>query len=152
MTLEYKVKNIMIALIGSIVLVMISTLLLSFITPIPDSEGAIRIFTENHKILLYPFFYGCVVAPIVEESLFRYAPMQCIRTHPRFEDIKLPVVIGLSIIFGWMHGTEINVFIQGEVSLCLYWVYLKNGFSLTSSIIVHSLYNFFIHAHLISFF
>lgn len=148
MTLEFKAKNIGIALCACIVLVALSTTFLHFLHPHHYTWPVD--YPTKHEIL-YMFFGSCILAPIVEEAFFRYVPIAIIKTSPSYEQLKLPIIIGVSIFFGWMHGGEENILIQGFASLCFFWVYLKNGCSLISSILVHSLYNYVLFVHLVIF-
>lgn len=148
MTLQEKGKNICIALCGAIILVALSTTFLHFLHP-HHYDWPVENPTKHET--LYMFFGSCILAPIVEEMFFRYFPIAIIRASSSYDKLRLPVVIGMSIFFGYMHGGEENILIQGAVGLCLFWVYLKNGFSLISSILVHALYNYVLFVHLVVF-
>ena len=151
LTHEAKIKNILMTLGGIIILITISAHLITYLTPQSTDEGLPSFNQIPDGVIFYKLLMGCLIAPVVEESLFRYLPLQLIRHRPDYKKLEIPVVVGVSIIFGWMHGDEVNVFIQGIIGLCLFWVYIKNGYSLMSSIIVHCLYNFYVLTGLIHF-
>lgn len=86
----------------------------------------------------FMIFMSCIWAPVWEEAVFRYAPLQLIRG----SQIDLvPVVLLSSALFGWLHGGAGNVMIQGVYGLIFSWVYIKNEYSLISSMILHSGWN-----------
>ena len=94
-------------------------------------------------------FMTLVFAPVIEEAMFRMLPLTfVIGQHP--EKVRAVVIVICGIIFGWAHGSPINVFIQGFVGLMLGWLYVKNNTSQKASyiscVIVHALYNFTIVA------
>ncbi|MFA5934219.1 MAG: CPBP family intramembrane glutamic endopeptidase [Candidatus Paceibacterota bacterium] len=100
---------------------------------------------------LLQFFFSCVFAPLWEEALFRYGPFALIqgfvKKNTRFW--ILPAIIATSIIFGWMHGSVINILFQGVSGMLLAWVYLKNrgpglqkiNYGYCSAVIAHFLWN-----------
>lgn len=92
-------------------------------------------------------FFSCILAPLVEEFMFRHFPLQTLKLIPfpnessRTKAIML-VVLMSSLIFGLMHGNGWDsVLIQGVTGLGFSYVYLKNNYSYWSSVITHSLYN-----------
>lgn len=112
------------------------------------------------------FFYACILAPIIEEPLFRwYWTRKKLRNHDEDEILKedavaqlgrkpiYPVIIVCNIIFGFAHGGPINLFFQGIGGFLLSYTYLRNGRCIWSSIFQHSLYNaaiiFFEHAKVV---
>ena len=93
------------------------------------------------------FLTACFLAPLWEESVFRYAPIR----FAQFCDtlvgkpwMLLPIVFMSSIIFGILHGSVINIIFQGVGGLMLCWIYLKNGNSYWSVVIAHAVWNFLI--------
>ena len=86
----------------------------------------------------FMIFMSCVWAPIWEEAVFRYAPLQLIRSS---QVDSLSVVLLSSALFGWLHGGAGNVMIQGVYGLIFSWVYIKNDYSIVSSMFLHSLWN-----------
>lgn len=87
---------------------------------------------------VYMFFTSCVIAPIWEEAAFRFGPLEVIRGNDKF---LLPVVVMSSVLFGWLHGGPSHIMIQGVFGVIFCWLYIKNGYSYVSSVILHSLWN-----------
>jgi membrane protease YdiL (CAAX protease family) len=89
------------------------------------------------------FLKSCIFAPIWEELLFRYAPIEIARRAGE-KKYLLPVIATSSIIFGLAHYGVVSIFIQGIGGLIMSILYVKNGYSLTSSFVLHFLWNLFI--------
>ena len=90
----------------------------------------------------YLFFITCIVAPIWEELAYRYGPISIAKHFGR--DLILPVIVISSAIFGWGHGDgPESILRQGIMGFVFSWVYIKNGYSLKSSIILHMAWNIF---------
>lgn len=89
-------------------------------------------------------FMTLVFAPFIEEILFRMFPLTLVQTC-RPAAIRAVTLAVCFVIFGWAHGSPLNVFIQGFVGLMLGWLYIKNASSQWASYIscvaVHALYN-----------
>lgn len=88
------------------------------------------------------FAYSCIFAPLIEEVMFRAAPIEILRRTGLLKQIGIPVILFISIVFGLMHGDASRVFVQGICGLALSWLYIKNGFSYASTVTVHFLWNF----------
>ncbi len=90
-------------------------------------------------------FMALAFAPFIEEALFRMFPLSLVSGLKR-EQVRAVLIAVCAIIFGWAHGSPMNVFIQGFVGLMLGWLYLKNNTSQWASyiscVIVHAAYNF----------
>ncbi len=90
-------------------------------------------------------FMALVFAPFIEEALFRMFPLTLVGGLSR-DRVRAVLIAVCCIIFGWAHGSPLNVFIQGFVGLMLGWLYLKNNTSQWASyiscVIVHAAYNF----------
>lgn len=134
-----KLTNIGLAVLYCLIAVSASLFLLEEYYGVPD-------------LVLYPNYVAgwkelvgaCVLAPVTEEIFFRWAPFQFIRGSKDFEKYKWPLIVVTSFIFGFIHGNIINVYIQGVLGIFFAWVYLKNNFSLISSITAHAIWNFLI--------
>lgn len=141
--LTIKLRNILLAwAVTTIVLVLLKYIISFFLPEFYDIQKI-----ETIPFSMTKFFSFCVLAPIWEEALFRYAPIEFVRrttTAEKFKELQMPLVILISIVFGWMHGSVQNIWIQGVSGLGLGWVYIKNDFSYKSSVILHSLWNFMI--------
>jgi len=86
----------------------------------------------------FTVFMSCIWAPLWEEAIFRHAPLQLIKgsqINPFF------IVLLASALFGWLHGGAQNVLIQGVYGLIFSYVYIKNEYSIVSSMALHSLWN-----------
>lgn len=90
-------------------------------------------------------FMGLVFAPLVEEAIFRMLPLTFMEGWSG-NKIRVVVICVCGILFGILHGSPINIFIQGFVGMTLGFLYLKNGpnqiFSYLSCVCVHAAYNF----------
>lgn len=101
----------------------------------------------DKESLLLIFFLACVLAPLWEESIFRY---MAIRVSQSWDAISwgksalLPMCFASSIIFGILHGSVLNILFQGFTGLSLCWLYLKNNNSYWSVVIAHALWNFLV--------
>lgn len=89
------------------------------------------------------------VAPLVEELIFRDWPLTRVQAtvvrDPSREALNarylLSTVFVSSLIFGILHGSIFNIFLQGFGGLVISWVYLANRNSYWSAVTVHALYN-----------
>lgn len=83
--------------------------------------------------------FGVFIAPVWEELLYRHLPIQLgVRYFPK---ALFPIIIGVSIIFGRNHGSEVNILIQGVYGILFSYTYLRHG--LFASIAQHMLWNFY---------
>lgn len=92
--------------------------------------------------ILSSVFFGCVMAPLWEDAVFRGAVIS--RTQALFPGDNRQLIYAIivsSVVFGILHGGVVNVLIQGVGGLFLSYVYLKNGNCILSAMIMHSLYN-----------
>lgn len=85
------------------------------------------------------FLFMCVLAPLAEEAIFRYFPLQIAKKLG--DDYLLPIMIVSSVIFGYMHGSVLNVVCQGVIGFILSIVYVRNNYSYWSSVLLHSFLN-----------
>ena len=88
------------------------------------------------------FFRCCIIAPLWEELAYRYAPLTIAKRLGEKKFI-VPAILLSSIIFGYGHGSVGNIFLQGIGGLMCCIVYVKNGYSLWSSLLLHFLWNCF---------
>jgi hypothetical protein len=96
---------------------------------------------------LHEFFFACIVAPLWEELAFRHAPLQIgKRLSTTFgTEVVIPMVYISSAIFGWAHGQgAVSILIQGVMGFIFALVYLKNGYSYKSSVLLHAMWNFMV--------
>ncbi len=101
-------------------------------------------------------FATLVFAPLFEEALFRMLPLSLALVlggllHDRFAHhsrnlIRSVLIVVCCLIFGIMHGSVLNVFIQGMVGLVLGRLYLRHsehqGRAYLACVLVHAMYNF----------
>jgi membrane protease YdiL (CAAX protease family) len=97
---------------------------------------------DTYYVSLYTAIVALILAPVIEEILFRWLPWQVLAKN-KGSDIQLAVVFGSSVIFGLMHGGPFSVPIQGVCGLMLFWVYIRNK-SLGWSIALHVMWNFWV--------
>ena len=88
------------------------------------------------------FFSACILAPIVEEMLWRVGVIKILKILKAPAAVVFQLGIMSSIIFGYMHGGLTNVLIQGVFGMWLYWLYLKHN-SYALNVLCHSLWNIF---------
>jgi len=88
--------------------------------------------------------YSCVIAPILEELIFRKIGFSLFRFYPHYEQNKYYICAVIAALFGFLHGGIMNVYIQGVAGFFFGWVYIKNGNSYWSAVITHSLHNTFL--------
>jgi len=89
-------------------------------------------------------FMTLIFAPFIEECIFRMLPLTFVLGLDK-PKVRAVVIVICGIVFGWAHGSPMNVFIQGFVGLMLGWLYVKNSSSQWASyiscVIVHMMYN-----------
>lgn len=88
-------------------------------------------------------FLVLVFAPFIEEIIFRLPLTFFVGKKVEYQ--RVYVLAACGVIFGWLHGSPINVFIQGFTGMMLGWLFLKNYSSqwaaYISCVLVHFLYN-----------
>lgn len=96
----------------------------------------------------YYLIFSCLLAPVFEELFFRFIPLETHKlvTRDSSEAVQLKsqvlVVLFSSLLFGWAHGHGFtSILVQGVCGLGFAYVYIKNGYSYLSSVILHSLWN-----------
>lgn len=94
-------------------------------------------FLLNFSRDAHNLFFMVIVAPIWEETLFRHIPFAIGRKY--FSKCIPEIIIGSSIIFGWVHGDVSNIVVQGFLGLTMWFVYLKLG--LRYAMISHAFWN-----------
>lgn len=95
----------------------------------------------------YILLLSCVVAPLWEEVAFRVIPLKLIA---KSQDAIVPVMVASSMIFGYLHGGPINILFQGVMGFVMACVYVKNGYSYWSSVLLHAIWNFSVITGVIS--
>ena len=86
-----------------------------------------------------------VFAPLLEEAFFRYHMLTWAR-HYSARMVRATLLVCCGLTFGILHGSILNVFLQGVIGLffgLLYLKYANQPFkAYFSSVLVHSMYNF----------
>lgn len=94
---------------------------------------------------LVMFFFGCILAPIWEEYVFRKFVFDIFIRHGNEEHKKrymLHAIVFSSILFGLAHGSVANLLMQGVGGLILWYVFIQGGkYGYWWSVISHSLWN-----------
>jgi membrane protease YdiL (CAAX protease family) len=132
-----KIANIFVAIGVSVLLVCILGVGFKLLF---GEESRYPVFQKMPVTMNY-LFYLCVMVPFLEELIFRHLPIYILKKTEIFNRNKWYFIALIGIIFGWMHGSIINVWCQGLVGIALGWVYIKNNYSYISSVCAHSLYN-----------
>lgn len=112
--------------------------------PILQWFGPVAQFGWWEETWFGSFFFACIFAPLWEEAVFRHFALTLVKGSSNFKKNIVPIVILTSCIFGYLHGSIINMLIQGVAGLVLSAVYIRNGFSYWSSVSLHALWNFFL--------
>jgi membrane protease YdiL (CAAX protease family) len=105
-----------------------------------------REFMNGYSIHISNLFFMVIVAPIWEETLFRHIPITIGKKY--FPKVLVEIIIGSSIIFGWIHGDVTNIIVQGFIGLTLCFVYIKLG--LRYAILSHAIWNLSCFINLVS--
>jgi len=96
---------------------------------------------EEIEVPLWQFFLVCIIAPIWEEAVYRYLPISLCKLSSKSEEIIFPVVIALSCYFGFIHYGAASIAVQGVTGFVLFTVFIRNGSSYWSAVVLHSLIN-----------
>jgi membrane protease YdiL (CAAX protease family) len=140
-TLLAKLKNVLLGFIVLFVWMLAVNHFLNFLYPatVPPIDSS-----DAPPPFLWELFFTIIWPPIWEELVFRHAPGLIVkRLDSKF---ILPVMIISSFIFanGHSSGTQLNVLRQGVMGMILFYVYLKNGYSYWSSLLLHISWNAFV--------
>lgn len=98
-------------------------------------------FTTYKHIWWIGFIATCILAPLAEEVLFRFLPLN-VAAQSGKKEILAATCIGSSVLFGMLHGGGLfAVPVQGVTGLITCWLFLKNNYSYWSAVVFHSLWN-----------
>jgi membrane protease YdiL (CAAX protease family) len=89
--------------------------------------------------LISGFIMACIVAPLWEEFVFRVGIVSITKYLPSV--FLIPIIIMSSALFGWLHGSPMNVLFQGVIGRVIAGVYVKNGYCWKSAVALHSIWN-----------
>lgn len=138
-----KFKNLLYIFALNTIWCCVALLFLTWLFPKADAASILGV-PPMSQVMYNPvvvFFWAVIMAPCWEEAIFRYFPAklaQSIDSGDR-NRFKIAIIIFSSIIFGLVHGSVLNILIQGVGGLFLFWIYCKNG--LVWSILSHALWN-----------
>lgn len=144
---KYKIataKQPLLEKIGNVILAWAATFLIVVAINIPLSYAIGESFhpLKSNMVSFKTFLYMCIVAPFVEELIFRHIPLKLVSHFSCFDKIKWYLVAIIAVIFGWLHGSYFNVLVQGIGGFFFGWVYIKNRMSYISAVSAHFLWNF----------
>lgn len=94
----------------------------------------------QHPVLVM-FFFSCIIAPFIEEILFRVWPIQVIKATGK-KELLLPTILFSSIIFGLLHNGSQSILLQGVFGVVVSILYIKNNYSYWSIVALHAIWNF----------
>lgn len=133
-------EKLFVILVGFLLILIWNYSALSFIGWLNTYQISIPFLPPPPK---YELFFACILAPIWEELAYRYAPIQISKKFNH--ELLIPILIISSAMFGWGHGRAgESILIQGVTGLIFAFVYIKNNYSLLSSMFLHGFWNFFI--------
>lgn len=84
------------------------------------------------------FIAACILAPLWEEAIFRYFPREMARLKDR--ELLVPFFFVSCIIFGLLHGTPVNILVQGVAGAVFFLLYLRTN--LFWAMLLHGSWNF----------
>lgn len=93
-----------------------------------------KLDTMLNSIMIPTAIYIVILAPIVEEMVFRYSLGTLIKN-------KYVFVIVSSILFGIIHGVGISLIVYVAIGIALSLIYLKTNKNITASIATHMFNN-----------
>lgn len=136
-----KLANIAYAYIINVVWTLIvATLYKWLFAPVISESGQMFSYGYKHEFLIYAIS-TVIFAPFFEEILFRHLPLQIIKKTNR-EDLLLPTMLFTSVVFGLLHDSGVwSVPIQGVFGFIISCVYVKNGYSYWSAVLLHMIWN-----------
>ena len=80
--------------------------------------------------------WALVLSPLMEEAIFRVAPMQLVKDTPK---LVFPTIILSSALFGYLHYGAASWPIQGVFGVVLCYTYLKTNY--WSVVLLHFMWN-----------
>ncbi|KKU52527.1 MAG: hypothetical protein A3A28_05830 [Candidatus Sungbacteria bacterium RIFCSPLOWO2_01_FULL_47_32] len=103
------------------------------------SEKLPVIVGPEEPVTFLLFLETVLLAPFIEEAMFRFFPIRICRWLTKNKIILWAVIICASILFGRAHGTWWNVLAQGIGGIILSWAFLRGGY--VSSVTAHAVMN-----------
>lgn len=108
----------------------LNTIGLSAISALKDLE----LFNQSAVSII---IYGCIVAPIVEEFIYRGAVLRSLEKYGK----KFAILVS-GILFGLMHGNFYQIFMAAGIGIIL--GYLATEYSIKLTIMLHMINNTFV--------
>ena len=138
--LKIMLNGFLISTTATAIVVIILTVIESFHPGIIASSSSNVGKTDDLTIMELSIILP--IAAMIEEIIFRLIPMvMVIYIAPRYLDTKsgiLSVAIISSILFGYLHGNIVNVFIQGIAGFIFFMVWLA-VYDIKKSIMISTL-------------
>jgi membrane protease YdiL (CAAX protease family) len=109
--------------------------------PPPPDPNMIGIPPDYVPPFRYDFFFAVLWAPFWEEFTFRHAAGLIVKKIGN--GFLMPIMIISSVIFASGHSDslQLNVMRQGVMGMIFFYVYVKNGYSVWSSMLLHAAWN-----------
>ena len=113
---------------------MISFFLLNMSHTLP--ENPVEPETRSFAMII---FVSVFMAPVLEEIIFRFFPIGLTNRYTKNKGVLWLVILGASVLFGYLHGGFVHIFMQGVTGIFYSAAYLRGG--LISSVVAHATYN-----------
>src|SRR5437899_8739848 len=105
-----KAQNIVMALGITMLIVVFNSIFFHLVFP---NYNFPRFPKEILKTEILVFI--CTIPPLIEEFVFRFLPLKLLSKVSIYEDIKWYAVLSSACVFGWIHGSSVNILVQGIV-------------------------------------
>lgn len=140
-----KVANVCAGYIGAVLITLGAIKFYKWLFEVDQSQGFSftifdQFYTPYKHMFAIEFFFACIMAPLIEEIMFRHFPLRVIKATKK-EELIVPTILFTSVVFGLMHNGAVSIPIQGVFGLIASVVYLKNGYSYVSSVALHAMWN-----------
>lgn len=141
-TIASKIRTIVIGYIAIFAWMLIVSHFMQWLFPPPPPDAnLIPFIPEAEPPFRYEFFFAVLWAPFWEELVFRHSFGLIAKKIGN--GFLLPAMIISSYLFASGHSDnlQMNVMRQGIMGMVFFYVYVKNGYSVWSSMLLHSLWN-----------
>lgn len=140
-TLLGKFLTILLGYIAILVWMIGISHFITWLVPPPPPSPWDKLLAPEEPPFRLMFFITVIWAPFWEEMFHRHAFGLIVKRIGN--QFLLPVMIISSFLFASGHSDNIqfNVMRQGIMGMILFYVYVKNGYSIWSSMILHSAWN-----------
>lgn len=120
----------------------VTTKYLGLTLPENETQPVFKLLEEafqNKYLLLFIVFFVTIVGPLIEEIMFRWFPITVTKFCTNNKIILWTVIVVASVIFGYLHGILLLMFITGVLGLLFSHAFLRGG--IISSWVAHSFFN-----------